>query len=128
MAELAALAGALATVAGAAIAALTSYLLVLTGAALIRRPAPAARSTPGTRFAILVPAHDEALVIERLLESLRAQRYPRDKYDIHVVADNCRDETAVLAARAGAVVHERTDEQHQAKGYALRWILSILSL
>src|SRR5579864_2974975 len=42
-----------------------------------------------TRFAILIPAHDEELLIGRLLLNLRELEYPADQYVVHVVADNC---------------------------------------
>jgi len=42
-----------------------------------------------------------------------------------VVADNCTDDTAVIAAAAGAKVIERKDQERHGKGYALdfgtRW-------
>ncbi|HEY6202660.1 MAG TPA: glycosyltransferase family 2 protein [Candidatus Limnocylindria bacterium] len=126
MAELAAVVGLFAAVVAAPIGAMAAYLLALSAAAFTKRRAPPAEAAHRTHFAILVPAHDEALVIERLLASLTAQRYPRDHYDIHVVADNCGDETAALSRRAGAIVHERKDDQRRAKGHALRWLLDIV--
>jgi cellulose synthase/poly-beta-1,6-N-acetylglucosamine synthase-like glycosyltransferase len=121
----------------------TAYLLVLTIAALglwlarpQLRPMAAALRRPGaanplpirvqaasqTRFAVLVPAHDEELLITRTLHNLLALDYPRDQYRVHVIADNCTDDTAALARAAGAVVHERTDPAQRGKGYALRWL------
>lgn len=106
----------------ASAAAMAAYLLVLSVAALARPPVPP-RARQRRRFAILVPAHDEERVIERLLGSLRDQRYPRDRFSVFVVADNCTDRTAALARAAGAIVRERTDASLQAKGHALRWLL-----
>jgi hypothetical protein len=57
------------------------------------------------RIAALVVAHDEACVIESCVRSLCTQDYER--FDVFVVADNCSDDTAALAARAGAQVIER---------------------
>ncbi len=98
------------------------YLDVLSLAALLwrRRPAPAQHMR---RFAILIPAHDEEMLLPRLLDSLNVLEYPRHLYDVHVVADNCTDRTAALAASAGASVYERTDDSLRGKGYALRWLL-----
>jgi cellulose synthase/poly-beta-1,6-N-acetylglucosamine synthase-like glycosyltransferase len=101
------------------------YLAVLSVAAILWRRAPRA-AAPGRRFAILVPAHDEELLLPRLLQSLGALDYPRALYDVHVVADNCTDRTAAVAAAAGATVHVRTDDQRRGKGYALRWLLARL--
>ena len=104
-------------------AAIAAYLTALGVAAFVAAPATPPPG-PGTRrFAILVPAHDEAMGIERTIASLRAQRYPPAQVDIFVVADNCTDETASVARRAGAIVHERWDEELRAKGHALKWLL-----
>ncbi|GCE46615.1 cellulose synthase/poly-beta-1,6-N-acetylglucosamine synthase-like glycosyltransferase [Thermosporothrix hazakensis] len=73
-------------------------------------------------FALLIPAHNEESVIKKLLESLAALDYPKDRYTIHVVADNCTDHTAEIA-RPYARVHERTDTTRRGKGYALNWLL-----
>ena len=100
-----------------------AYLIALTCAAFMRTRRLNRAVSARRRFAILVPAHDEALVIGRLLASLASQAYPRDRYDVFVVADNCADATAAIARAAGAIVHERSSETERAKGYALRWLL-----
>jgi exopolysaccharide biosynthesis WecB/TagA/CpsF family protein len=77
-------------------------------------------------LAVLVPAHDERDLIERCVMSLREQSHPA--VDLVVVADNCSDETAVKAERAGARVLVRTDADRTGKGHALRWAMdSILA-
>ena len=53
-------------------------------------------------FAILVPARNEAKVISNLIESLKSQNYPKDKYDIYVIPNNCTDDTEGVAKKAGA--------------------------
>lgn len=73
---------------------------------------------PRRRLAVLVPAHDEAAVIGALVESLRQAEYPRELYDVFVVADNCGDGTASAARAAGAIVFERRSRR-RGKGYAL---------
>ena len=107
-------------------AAMVLYLDLLSVAALLwrRRPAPAA---PRTRFAVLVPAHDEELLLPALLDSLGRLDYPRALYDVHVVADNCADRTADVARQGGATVFERRDESQRGKGYALRALLARLN-
>jgi cellulose synthase/poly-beta-1,6-N-acetylglucosamine synthase-like glycosyltransferase len=72
-----------------------------------------------TRFQIVVPAHDEASGISRTVASLLDVDYPRDLFEVVVVADNCSDETASRARAAGARVLERRDERLRGKGYAL---------
>ena len=97
------------------------YLAALTMLALRRKEKQSFPSNRTRRFAVVVPAHDEALVIETTLKSLRGLDYPREQFDVVVVADNCNDETAALALESGAVVYERTEPQLRGKGYALRW-------
>lgn len=78
-------------------------------------------------FAILIPAHNEEIILGTLLESLSALTYPKDLYTVHVIADNCTDNTAELARAVGwANVHERFDDVKRSKGYALGWLLQKL--
>jgi glycosyltransferase involved in cell wall biosynthesis len=79
-----------------------------------------------TRFAILVPAHNEESMLTTLLLSLKHLAYPTEQYAVHVVADNCTDGTASLARAAGVHVHERTDAERRGKGYAISWLLQQL--
>lgn len=70
-----------------------------------------------TTVGILIPAHNEAAVIADTLASILPQRVEGDR--LLVVADNCSDETAVIARSLGAQVVERTDLERRGKGYAL---------
>ncbi len=76
------------------------------------------------RFMAIIPAHNEEAVVANLIESLKKQNYPKDLYDIYVIADNCTDNTAKVARDAGAIVYERFDEEKKTKGYALQWFLA----
>lgn len=95
------------------------WLLVTQILALFHR-APGNDSTDDdnytTRFAVLICAHNEETVIERLIKSLQAQRYDRDMYDIFVVAHNCTDATAQQAEDCGAdvFVHNASAERRKA--------------
>ncbi len=75
------------------------------------------------RFMAIIPAHNEDAVVANLVESLKKQNYPKELYDIYVIADNCTDKTAEKAKKAGAIVYERFDEKRKTKGYALNWFL-----
>ena len=100
-------------------AAACLYLLVLT---LLSGAAPApSRSGRLLRFDVIVPAHDEAVVIERTVASLLVMDWPRDRFRLLVIADNCGDATALLARAAGAEVLERRDVSRRGKGYALEF-------
>ena len=73
-----------------------------------------------TKFAILVAARNEELVIGPLINSLLTQDYPADLYDIWVIPNNCADNTARAAASFGARVLECTVPV-KSKGEVLRF-------
>jgi cellulose synthase/poly-beta-1,6-N-acetylglucosamine synthase-like glycosyltransferase len=80
-----------------------------------------------TRFAVLVPAHDEEAILGNLLKSLDALDYPKEHFAVHVVADNCIDGTATLVRATGWIqVYERFDAEKRGKGYALSWLFKQL--
>jgi len=85
-----------------------------------------ASGTATTRFRILVPAHNEEAMIAETLDSLRSLAYPEDRFEIHVVADNCSDRTAQIAADTGVHVHVRDAPDRPGKGPALVWLLERL--
>ena len=68
-------------------------------------------------IAVLIPAHNEALEIEATLKGVLSQIQP--EASIVVIADNCQDETAEIAAKTGATVIERNNTKQRGKGYAL---------
>src|SRR5262245_28326017 len=75
------------------------------------------------RVALLAPAHDESTGLLAMLEDVRAPLVAGDR--LIVVADNCTDDTAAVAA-AGAEVVQRHDLARIGKGYALDWGLQHL--
>lgn len=75
------------------------------------------------RFMAIIPAHNEEAVVANLVESLKNQNYNKELYDIYVIADNCTDNTAEKAEKAGAIVYKRFDNNKKTKGYALDWFL-----
>ncbi|WP_238881949.1 glycosyltransferase family 2 protein [Clostridium sp. YIM B02551] len=77
---------------------------------------------PKTSFALIVAAHNEEKVIKGIIESFKRLDYPKELFDIFVIADNCSDRTAAIAREAGAKVYERFDETKKGKGYALEWM------
>lgn len=78
------------------------------------------------RFAAVICARNEELVIGKLIESLQQQNYPAECLHIFVVADNCTDNTADAARRAGAEVFVRNDTERVGKGHALRYAVDRL--
>ena len=75
------------------------------------------------RYAVLICARNEENVIAQLIDSIKKQDYPAELVDIYLLADNCTDDTAAVAASAGAVVYERHDLEKIGKGYALHELL-----
>jgi cellulose synthase/poly-beta-1,6-N-acetylglucosamine synthase-like glycosyltransferase len=69
-------------------------------------------------LAIIVPAHNEELLVSRSVASLRAAATPATR--IFVVAHNCVDSTAARAAEAGGEVLVFNDPSAKGKGFALR--------
>jgi cellulose synthase/poly-beta-1,6-N-acetylglucosamine synthase-like glycosyltransferase len=72
-------------------------------------------------FVVLIPAHNEASGIQATVQALTDSRY-----SVLVVADNCTDDTALIARQSGATVIERSDTELRGKGFALdfgiRWL------
>jgi cellulose synthase/poly-beta-1,6-N-acetylglucosamine synthase-like glycosyltransferase len=101
---------------------LYQVLLSIFGLYYRRRPL---RHQPAKRFAVLVAAHNEELVISPLLDNLKRMNYPKHLYDVYVVADNCTDRTAEIGRAHGVFVAERFSEQ-RGKGYAIGWMLERL--
>jgi cellulose synthase/poly-beta-1,6-N-acetylglucosamine synthase-like glycosyltransferase len=66
---------------------------------------------------VLIPAHNESGGIRPTLDDVRGQLSAGDR--LLVVADNCTDDTALVAAAAGAQVIQRRDDRRHGKGYAL---------
>jgi 1,2-diacylglycerol 3-beta-glucosyltransferase len=96
-----------------------AYLFVLTLLSA-RNPVPASAARQ-IRFDIIVPAHNEEIVIANVVRSLKAVDWPADKFRVIVVADNCTDATAAIARAAGAYVLDRTNSEKRGKGYALQF-------
>ncbi|MBC8103507.1 MAG: glycosyltransferase [Cytophagales bacterium] len=107
-----------------------AYLLLLLIAAaravVVPGVAPVSSDATLPRMVVVIPAHNEALVLGATLSSLAAQHYPRERFRTVVVADNCTDTTATVAREAGVIVLERDSESERGKGHALRWAFAKL--
>lgn len=102
------------------LAVLAVPVIVLFAETAMARPLESRESMlcgPRPNIAVLVPAHNEGAGIIAALESIFAGLAPADR--LLVVADNCSDDTAQVAAALGAEVIERHDPVHRGKGYAL---------
>lgn len=82
-----------------------AHLGLLAAASLLyREPTPRGRA-PRVRFLVMIPAHNEELVLPQTLAAINADR--RDGDHVVVVADRCTDATAEIARDHGAIVLER---------------------
>lgn len=80
---------------------------------------PLPHPAPPLNWCVVVPARNAAASLPETLESLRPACTV-------VVADNCDDDTAAVAARHGAEVLMREDRSRPGKGAALAWGLPLL--
>ncbi len=96
----------------------TLYLTLLGLAGLLpsRRPSDSRDGEP-LRIAVLIPAHNETLLIADTVADVFKQDYPKTCFSVMTVADNCTDNTAELARNQGAQVLER--QRDPGKGQAL---------
>ena len=99
-----------------------SYQFFYIPVSLFKKP-KAHREPKPHRFAVLIAARNERSVIGELIDSINAQDYPAHLINIFVIADNCTDDTALIAQEHGAVVYTRRDSLHVGKGYALNFLL-----
>ncbi|QAA33735.1 glycosyl transferase family 2 [Clostridium manihotivorum] len=100
---------------------LTMYYLVLSLFGIIRIKKKD-NIKPQKTFALVVAAHNEETVIGDIIQSLSELNYPKEMYDVFVIADNCTDKTAEKVRKLGANVFERFDKEKRGKGYALEWM------
>ncbi len=115
-------------VAGAFLTCYAAYWLLLLATHFLAPGRPATLGDGRTRFAVLIPAHNEELLLPRLLESVRRQEYPAERFDAYVIADNCTDSTSVIARDHAVHVLERLDTERMGKGYAIGWALNQIRL
>ncbi len=76
------------------------------------------------RTAVLIPAWNEAAVLDKTIDNLMRLDYPRDRLRIYVVDDASTDDTpALLATKSaqypGSVVHLRREQGGQGKAHTL---------
>jgi cellulose synthase/poly-beta-1,6-N-acetylglucosamine synthase-like glycosyltransferase len=97
-------------------------LVRLTSRAMIETPCQnSADDTNLLDFLVLIPAHNEANVIARTLQSVLALDYPAHKFDCVVIADNCSDRTVEITNSFGVRCLERNDLDRHGKDWALVW-------
>lgn len=84
--------------------------------------------SPDTKFAIIVPAHNEEIFLPRLMGSLSCQNYPKELFEIVVVADNCSDRTTEVISGFNPTILERNDNENIGKGFAIKYAIDHLAI
>jgi len=83
---------------------------------------------PKHRFAIVIAARNEEMVIASLVNSLKKQNYPKELFDIYVVPNNCIDDTKEKALEAGAKILEcqyPVSSKGEVLGHSFNQLMSI---
>lgn len=94
-------------------------LALLTSASFLpRRRSGSCGERPPFRLAVVIPAHNEELLVARCVNSLRASAIGTGTR-IVVIAHNCSDQTVERARQAGAEVVVYDDPRARGKGFAL---------
>ncbi|SHJ57061.1 hypothetical protein SAMN02745163_02168 [Clostridium cavendishii DSM 21758] len=104
-----------------AVGIIAMYYLILSFFGIIRFNKKS-NVSPQKSFAMIVAAHNEEAVVKDVIESLNNLNYPKELYDVFVIADNCTDDTAAIARSLGANVFERFEKEKRGKGFALEWM------
>lgn len=68
----------------------------------LRKPRRWPEAETHMKFAVLVPARNEAACISGIIKSMGGQDYPKELIHTYVIPNNCTDDTAQVAKRAGA--------------------------
>lgn len=82
------------------------------------------KTEPAGDIMVLIPAHNEMLVIANTLKLILPQLAVADR--LLVVADNCHDETALIVESMQQRVIVRTNTEQIGKGYALAFGLDAI--
>ena len=74
-------------------------------------------------FGVLICGRNEENVISKLIDSIFSSDYDKNKLHVFVCADNCTDNTAAVARKAGAIVYERFNNELVGKSYAMDFLI-----
>lgn len=98
-----------------------AYLIyyIITGLYALKSRSKISTGDKKHTFAVIIPARNEEKVIANLLKSLKTQNYPKELYDVFVVANNCTDKTSEIALSHNVNVIEG-NENIKSKGDALK--------
>lgn len=104
----------------------TAYQTIITSVGMLSKSKTNKEGSVGERFALLVCAHNEEQVVGEIVKNLNGLDYPKELYDIYVIADNCNDRTAEIAEQNGAIPIVRNDRSKVGKGHGIEFALERL--
>ena len=86
------------------------------------------KSDKYSRFAVLVPARNEAKVISHIMRTFDRQTYPKEYFDVYFIVEDENDETIEKAIRHGHkyFVRPPISPDRRTKGFALQECISYL--
>lgn len=111
------------------IAVFTIYFLVIVFASVSnpRLKAEAEEQKEYKNLIVVIYSHNNEKTIVNLLEQLNKQNYPKGNYQIHIILDNCTDNSSnKLEFVGGAKLWRLTDETPLGKDKAVSWLLENL--
>lgn len=88
----------------------------------MKRIKKAPHSDKYTKFAVLVPARNESHVVKNIMNSLKAQTYPKEYFDVWFIVEDKNDKTVRLAKEYGFkyFVRDELTDKRRTKGFALQ--------
>ena len=86
------------------------------------------KSSTLNKFVIVIPAHNEELMIGQLIDSTLEINYPKERYNVIVIADNCTDNTERIVREKRVDCFVRTNTNKRGKPYALNWIFKQIDI
>ena len=82
---------------------------------------PVPHSDKKTKFAVIIPARNEARVIKNSLSSMKKQTYDKDYFDVWVIVESEEDPTTIICRSFGYHYFVRKKlENRQTKGFAIQ--------
>lgn len=63
------------------------------------------------RFCVMIPARNESSVITGLLDCLKSQTYDRGMFDIHIIVQDPKDKTVIIAKNYDSYIHVVEDQK-----------------
>lgn len=90
-----------------------------------RKTKPVPHSDTYSKFAVLIPARNEAKVIGNILQSLKEQTYPQEHFDVWVIVEDINDPTVEIVNKFGYryFVRDELTPNRKTKGFALQEVI-----